>query len=819
MRKKLCCLLSIALALCICLPQGAFLAAASGIADSIPTKTETANTTSNQTPDAPNTSGTDVKDTGTIDSSQNGDLVTTVPDSGSDASGEKPQPDPSPPSTDESSPPSTQPPSNDVQPTSPDIESGQVELRGTEPEHVPRDVSEYFHANVYPGGIDNPPKYKDGDNVKIHVLWSNDHCVATEDDYIYITIPHNLKNVTFDLNSHIFKDPVDMGNGKYKVPFTREIRYGWTGGFFFYAEGYNPTDTAITAPVTVAKSSANVTIYPGDHNPSTPEIVKWAGRGDGYLQTSDSTGEYDPDRDVRITYAISVDPKMARLHNAVVTDTLPAGMSVDPASIRIVPIDNDSHFGPDLPEDEVQQIVYISGNQLVFSFGNRLDGTKQYRIYYDVVVEAGTTATLTNTATIHHEGGCEKSSSFTITPEHEPTTLTTNKIVDRDVVSNDPEDQTVTYTIEIKNDHALHVGELHVSDALDERIHYKGAQGSDALEITYDEVEHEVRITNNKEIPANSTQTVMISTDFSDAPAGSEVHNTVGDSTVTTKKVAGEMSVAGQKIVDEEVPGDRQFIFELVDSDGNVIQTQVNGENGQIQFDPMKFGPGDIGNEYTFKVRESETQNLTGYILDSTEYIVSVTPRDEDNDGIIECFPRITTEDGELASMVLFENFSEEEGPGDGEEGEEPGDGEDPDPGDGPGDGEEPGDGPGDGEEGEEPGNGNEPGDGNNPDDGPENGDNPGGTTPGEGDSMTTPPTVDSGTNIPQDIQAKLSGDMEHSDQMNTDGGMDPQSSDQQTQTSLSQTNDATRPFVLIGLAAVAVVAIAVAVGAWQKRK
>ncbi len=146
--------------------------------------------------------------------------------------------------------------------------------------------------------------------------------------------------------------------------------------------------------------------------------------------------------------------------------------------------------------------------------------------------------------------------------------------------------------------------------------------------------------------------------DFSDVPAGVTIENSVGGNTTKTKKVAGELRLSARKTVDGREPGEKAFSFELLDSDGNVLQTKQNAPDGTVIFDALAFGKQDVGVKHDYKVREAANQDLVGYLMDSTVFDVSVTPADADDDGVLECAPLVTVGEKVVDSMA-FDNKPE----------------------------------------------------------------------------------------------------------------------------------------------------------------
>lgn len=128
--------------------------------------------------------------------------------------------------------------------------------------------------------------------------------------------------------------------------------------------------------------------------------------------------------------------------------------------------------------------------------------------------------------------------------------------------------------------------------------------------------------------------------------------------TVTNpKKPSGELDLTAKKTLNNEKP-DQAYTFYLLDANGNILQTKQNDENGAIQFDPIEYESGDVGNEHIYQVKEmaGSEEDIT---YDSSVYTVSVTPyQDPDDSSVIIADPTIT-KDGKEVSAIIFNNTTE----------------------------------------------------------------------------------------------------------------------------------------------------------------
>ena len=98
--------------------------------------------------------------------------------------------------------------------------------------------------------------------------------------------------------------------------------------------------------------------------------------------------------------------------------------------------------------------------------------------------------------------------------------------------------------------------------------------------------------------------------------------------TVTNYETPGSITPAAQKYLDDALPADGAFRFELyeVGTDGRETLLQKNVKNdgtGAVTFDPIQYRPGDIGKTFTYLIREKAGGERIRY--DGSEYKVVVT--------------------------------------------------------------------------------------------------------------------------------------------------------------------------------------------------
>ena len=143
-------------------------------------------------------------------------------------------------------------------------------------------------------------------------------------------------------------------------------------------------------------------------------------------------------------------------------------------------------------------------------------------------------------------------------------------------------------------------------------------------------------------------------------PSYEEVEEAVFKNTYTAE---GSILVEATKLLDGRALAAGQFSFSLTpqsQDDPNKAQTKANAANGEIVFDALTYSETDIGKDYTYILKEEiPAEKAAGYVYDDTEYLVTVSVRDADNDGQLEVSKSVTvngSSDALADSDVIFEN-------------------------------------------------------------------------------------------------------------------------------------------------------------------
>jgi pilin isopeptide linkage protein len=350
-----------------------------------------------------------------------------------------------------------------------------------------------------------------------------------------------------------------------------------------------------------------------------------------------------------LKYRIQINRKLATISNVTVVDTIPDGMTLDTSKgFQVINWKTETAISSSLYS------ISVSGKKITFTY----PGTLNYgiQINYWLKVPAGSNgAKLTNTAAVTYtqDGSSHSEHSSYILQGSANNAVNGEKSVDKSVLSTDPADQYVVYTIKFWNSNGFTVGEINLADNLDPYVKFVSADYNPYYTVTYDAAAHAVKITNTTVITGSQTEYVRFMVDMTNVPIGYTVKNTVGGNTTETTKCGGDLTLAATKTLDRSAPGSKTFTFTLT---GEGQNQSVNAlANGSITFAKINYGVEDIGKVFTYTV--SEVQGSDSSInYDTTVYTVKVTPAlDPNNAGLIVATPVITTASG-TASAITFKN-------------------------------------------------------------------------------------------------------------------------------------------------------------------
>ncbi|MDY2855274.1 MAG: FctA domain-containing protein [Oliverpabstia sp.] len=141
-----------------------------------------------------------------------------------------------------------------------------------------------------------------------------------------------------------------------------------------------------------------------------------------------------------------------------------------------------------------------------------------------------------------------------------------------------------------------------------------------AAGYTYDDHVVDVKVN----VTDNNDGTLVTSATY-DGKAGYTFKNSYAAAGSVVLKVGKELS--GRKLVAD------QFTFELVGTDGTVLQTKKNAADGSVTFDVIDYTQEDSGKSYSYQIREVN-EGAPGYTYDDHIVDVKVSVTDN-NDGTL----------------------------------------------------------------------------------------------------------------------------------------------------------------------------------------
>ena len=179
-------------------------------------------------------------------------------------------------------------------------------------------------------------------------------------------------------------------------------------------------------------------------------------------------------------------------------------------------------------------------------------------------------------------------------------------------------DGKVAATAENKADGSIAFRKVELNAAGEYRYAIREKAGS-VPGVSYDSKEHGLTVT---------------ATDNGDGALRCEVSYDGGSAPTFTNhyEAKGSFRAQATKRLDGRDLKDKEFSFELIDKDGNVVATAENGADGKVSFPEVKLG---AAGEYRYTVREAKGDK-PGVAYDENEYGLTVAATDN-GDGTLRC--------------------------------------------------------------------------------------------------------------------------------------------------------------------------------------
>ncbi|MBQ8994313.1 MAG: Cna B-type domain-containing protein [Oscillospiraceae bacterium] len=526
------------------------------------------------------------------------------------------------------------------------------------------DASSYFHTTI----STNRDTYTSGETAQVSIRYRIDQGMVSPGDYVIVSIPEDISSgATFSVSKQHFSSVEDLGNGQYKLTFGEDAATGLSGSMTVRVLTQASEETTDT--ISAGDGEKKITVLPGGTGESgvgdysNEAIMKDCLGNDGmsfggYDYSGDNStqiGLFDSSDDHDFTYRLFINRKNVSMTNVTVSDTLPDGMIFNGLDTVVCHKMDGSTM---TTTDEVISTAQVSFSEKTLTvFLGDIDYPVE--VSYSVHVPAQTSVFLRNHSEVTYtqDGSTYKEGKDYIAQGEDYSASNGVKSVDKTIISDDPSDQWVTYTIRFWNENRFEPGEISLVDDLDDYVTYLYSDDNEYFELTVDEDDPTVLyITNVKAIPASTEVYETFVCDFSGVPVGHTVYNSTGGNTTRTKKVKASLEIAASKTVDGEVPEQEEvFSFQLLDADRKVIQTSESTANGEVRFETIKYGKEDLGKTFVYYVSEVIPDD-SDYIYDTSEYKISASlGMTAGEDGIIPIIVKITKE-GKEQETIVFNN-------------------------------------------------------------------------------------------------------------------------------------------------------------------
>lgn len=418
------------------------------------------------------------------------------------------------------------------------------------------DVTSHVHAQI---SVTNDT-WEAGVTSIVSFKYTLDRGAIHAGDYAIVTIPEDIASkVSFSLNSQHFSGKEDLGGGRYKIIFGKDIESGLSGSFSAFVTAVSK-GTSSTGSISLGEASKKITVAPqgpssGGSGKSTDTIMKDAvdnpGVSYGGYDYSDPAsaaqiGTADLTNGGSFKFRLYINRKEGDISQVTVNDRIPDGMTLDEdKGIQVTDWDTGKTIDPSLYSWDMDQ------QNLVFkypgSFSNHILVT-----YWATVPTDSNTSKFTNTATITYTENGE------VHQEHKSYVLQGSannasngeKSVDKSEITTDPDDQIVTYTIKFWNSNGFSENQINLTDNLDSHVKFLSAEDNEYFSIKQDKDDpQKIHISNTKAIDGSTTTYVRFTVDMTDVPVGYTVENSVGGNTTKTTKIQKDEP----KPVDEKI--------------------------------------------------------------------------------------------------------------------------------------------------------------------------------------------------------------------------------------------------------------------------
>ena len=425
----------------------------------------------------------------------------------------------------------------------------------------------------------------------------------------------------------------DVTNARYKIEYNTRIKK-------YVKDGYKNLASVKTDKE--YKSSTNLDINVGKIVGITKELVSISDVKNSPLPIG-----------TLANYKVILNPEENELNNVVFKDAVPEGMEIVPSSIKIKNLTK----GTDVT-NELKGSIVASGRNFNIKIAKV---ASKYEITYACKIVKQLDSYI-NSATIDADEYSREASN-TLDQYVDSFGLNAIKEADKSVVTNNSDDQNVTYTIKTWANGAIKKGTLNLKDKLDPRLEYLGFEDEAGLfNVNYDKNTNTISVVNKEDIHGFTTEKegrmvysrIKIKVSFKNVKGGETISNiaVVNDRTTNEVKVEKEKKkveysftatkvdsvdnskvLAGAEFKLYKVNNDKtEFIKDIISGNDGVVSSKLDSAGTYI-LEEVKAPTGYVTPQYKeqFVVSESNNKVDLGKILNKKkEYSFTATKIDGD---------------------------------------------------------------------------------------------------------------------------------------------------------------------------------------------
>lgn len=293
----------------------------------------------------------------------------------------------------------------------------------------------------------------------------------------------------------------------------------------------------------------------------------------------------------KIKYRISVNPECNILKKVKIQDYIPYGMKFIPDSYSVYKLEVNGD--KDIVTDNLKSYGMSKG-VLTQELG---DINATYFMEYECEV-VSIEKNYENKAVMETSESSERREIvYNVLFDMDCGGFNCEKLVDKNSIGIDNDDQLVTYIIRLWGDMILPKDSINIEDVIDKRVKIINVETPEDFESNIDKDTNTIHVTNknnviNLEKYGEQGVNILIKTDFTDVKAGESIENIAEINKVETSsvKTVKGYSFSGIKLDKDTSTPLANVVFELLDEDKTKIMEMVSDSDGKIKGSASKAG-------------------------------------------------------------------------------------------------------------------------------------------------------------------------------------------------------------------------------------